>query len=175
MDADKKDETNDKKKNDSLIACFKKYGIMATVRTRLRSSVIEARRLYFTKIWGMSIHPDTLISLQVKLDKTYPKGIHIGEGTAISFGAVVLTHDYIRGIHVDTKIGKYCQIRARSMIMPGLTIGDHSVIGAGTIVTKDVPPHSLVVGNPGRVIRTDIMTEHWGKITDKGNPVEKAK
>lgn len=161
------------KKKESLLTCIKKYGVVATARTKLRRSVIDARRLYFTKFWGMDIHPDTLISLQVKLDKTYPKGIHIGEGTAISFDAVVLTHDYIRGVHVDTNIGKYCQIGARSIVMPGITIGDHSVIGAGTIVTKDVPPHSLVVGNPGKIIRTDIMTEHWGRITDKGNAVAK--
>lgn len=161
-------------KDDRLISCIRKYGLFATARTRSRDTVVMLQRLYFTKFWGMDIHPDTLISLQVKLDKTYPKGIHVGEGTAISFDAVVLSHDYIRGVHVDTYIGKYCQIGARSIVMPGITIGDHSVIGAGTIVTKDVPAHSLVVGNPGRIIRTDIMTEHWGKITDKGNAVAKA-
>ncbi len=165
--------SEEEKKKEGLFICIKKYGLVATLRTKLRRSVIDGRRLYFTKFWGMDIHPDTLISLQVKLDKTYPKGIHIGEATAISFDAVVLTHDYIRGVHVDTYIGKYCQVGARSLVMPGITIGDHSVIGAGTIVTKDVPPHSLVVGNPGKIIRTDIMTEHWGKITDKGNPVPK--
>ena len=41
-----------------------------------------------------------------------------------------------------------------AIILGGVTIGENSVIGAGTVVTKDVPANSLVVGNPGRVIRT---------------------
>jgi serine acetyltransferase len=52
--------------------------------------------------------------------------------------------------------------------MPGLTIGEHSVIAAGAIVTKDVPPNSIVAGNPAKIIRSNIMTTNWGKITDSG-------
>jgi acetyltransferase-like isoleucine patch superfamily enzyme len=155
-------------RQESIAQALKKHGLLATARTRLRRTVIDLRRLYLVKIWGMDIHPDTLISLKVNLDRTYPRGIHIGEGTAISFDAVVLTHDYIRGVHVDTYIGKFCQIGARSIIMPGLKVGDNCVIGAGTVVTKDIPPNSLVVGNPGKIIRTGIKTTYWGKITDKG-------
>jgi acetyltransferase-like isoleucine patch superfamily enzyme len=53
--------------------------------------------------------------------------------------------------------------------MPGLRIGDHSVIAAGAVVTKDVPPHSIVAGNPAKIIRSNIMTTNWGKITEKGD------
>ena len=41
-----------------------------------------------------------------------------------------------------------------AIILGGVTIGKNSVIGAGTVVTKDVPANSVVVGNPGRVVRT---------------------
>jgi maltose O-acetyltransferase len=44
-------------------------------------------------------------------------------------------------------------IGARVIILPGVTIGTGSVIGAGSVVTRDVPPLSVVVGNPGRVVR----------------------
>ena len=37
--------------------------------------------------------------------------------------------------------------------MPGVTIGDHSVIGAGAVVTRDIPPFSIAVGSPAKVIR----------------------
>jgi len=48
---------------------------------------------------------------------------------------------------------KGCWIGAGAIILPGVEIGENSIIGAGTIVTKSVPINSLVVGNPGRVIR----------------------
>ena len=44
-------------------------------------------------------------------------------------------------------------IGANAVILPGVTIGQHSVVAAGAIVTKDVPPHSLVAGVPAKVIR----------------------
>ena len=59
------------------------------------------------------------ISFSAKLDKSYPRGIHIGEGTAINFGACILTHDTPRGVHADTWIGKECNIGANSIIMAG--------------------------------------------------------
>lgn len=45
------------------------------------------------------------------------------------------------------------QVGVNVTITPYVTIGEHAVIGSGTVVTKDVPPYSLVVGNPGRVIK----------------------
>lgn len=156
-----------------FIEVVKHRGILATCRTFLRRSVLNVRRIYLVKFWGMDIHPHTLISLKANLDLTFPAGVHIGEGSAVSFEAVILTHDHIRSLYLDTKIGKYCQIGARSLIMPGITIGDHTVIGAGSVVTKDIPPNSIAVGNPAKVIRTGIMTTHWGKIIESGEAVNK--
>ena len=51
------------------------------------------------------------------------------------------------------KIGKNCWLGANVTVCPGVTIGDNCVIGAGAVVVKDVPANSLVVGNPGRVIK----------------------
>jgi acetyltransferase-like isoleucine patch superfamily enzyme len=153
---------------DTFFEAARNYGFIATIRTRLRDILLLIRRFYLVKVWKMDIHPYTLISLKAVLDRTYPRGIHVGEGSAISFDAVILTHDHIAGKHTHTTIGKYCQVGARSIVMPGITIGDHSVIAAGAIVTKDVPPQSIVAGNPARIIRSGIMTTNWGKITEKG-------
>lgn len=51
------------------------------------------------------------------------------------------------------RIGKNCWIGAGAVILPGVTIGDETVIGAGSVVTKDIPPRCVAVGNPCRVLR----------------------
>lgn len=50
-------------------------------------------------------------------------------------------------------IGNNVWIGGNVVVLPGVTIGDHSVIGAGSIVTKDIPPHVLAFGNPCQVIK----------------------
>jgi len=53
---------------------------------------------------------------------------------------------------VETKVGEGASIGANSTILAGITIGEYSMIGAGSVVTKDVPPYTLVVGNPAMQI-----------------------
>lgn len=50
-------------------------------------------------------------------------------------------------------IGKNCWIGACAIILPGITIGDNTVIGAGSVVTKDIPGNVVAVGNPCKVLR----------------------
>lgn len=56
-------------------------------------------------------------------------------------------------IKKPVKIGNRCWIGANAIILPGVTIGDNVVIGAGSIVTKDMPSNTIAVGSPARVIR----------------------
>jgi acetyltransferase-like isoleucine patch superfamily enzyme len=57
-----------------------------------------------------------------------------------------------------------CWIGANSVITAGVTIGKHSVVAAGAVVTKDIPPYSVAVGNPSRVIkRYDQEQKEWVK------------
>jgi acetyltransferase-like isoleucine patch superfamily enzyme len=130
----------------------------------LRPHVCNIYRHYLNRAWGMDIGPDCMISLSAHMDKTYPRGIHIGESTAVSFGAVVLAHDYTRGIRLDTHIGSRCQIGAHSFIMPGVTIGDECIIAPASVVIKDVPSHTLMVGNPARPMERGIRTGRWGRL-----------
>ncbi|WPU65825.1 acyltransferase [Peredibacter starrii] len=50
-------------------------------------------------------------------------------------------------------VKKGASIGANATILPGVTIGEKAMIGAGTVVTKDVPPYAVVVGNPGKIIK----------------------
>lgn len=63
------------------------------------------------------------------------------------------------------EIGEYCWIGEKVMILPGVTVGDWSIIGAGSVVNKSIPPYSIAVGNPARVIkRYSFETHNWEKI-----------
>ena len=55
---------------------------------------------------------------------------------------------------LPTLVKKGASIGANATILPGLTIGEGAMVGAGAVVTKDVPPRTLVVGNPARVVRS---------------------
>jgi acetyltransferase-like isoleucine patch superfamily enzyme len=55
---------------------------------------------------------------------------------------------------LPTLVKKGATIGANTTILPGVTIGEGAMVGAGAVVTKDVPPKTLVVGNPARIIRT---------------------
>ena len=59
-----------------------------------------------------------------------------------------------------------CWIGANAVITAGVTIGKHSVIAAGAVVTKNIPPYSIAVGNPARVIKQyDAQSKTWKKLT----------
>lgn len=136
----------------------------------LRKALVRLKWLYFTRVWGMDIDSTATFSLSVRFDKTYPKGVHIGAESYVAFDAAILAHDMTRGLYLDTWIGRRCFIGARSVILPGIRIGDECIVASGSIVTKDVPPRSIVAGNPATVIRSDIEVGPFGRFTDAGQP-----
>lgn len=134
----------------------------------LRRLLVRAKWLYYCKFWGMDIDPTATFSLSVRFDKTNPGGVHIGAYTYVAFDVAILAHDMTRGLYLHTRIGKCCFVGARSVILPGITVGDHSIVGAGSVVTKDVPPNCIVAGNPAAIIRRNIVTGHWGRLKGAG-------
>lgn len=134
---------------------------------KIQRLLVRTRCWVFNRVWGMSIDPTAVISLKAHLDLTHPKGIHIGAYTYVAFGAAILSHDMTRALKTDTRIGKNCFIGARSIILPGVTIGDGSIVAAGSVVTKDVPPSTIVAGNPAKPIRSGIVTDTFGRLKER--------
>jgi acetyltransferase-like isoleucine patch superfamily enzyme len=86
--------------------------------------------------------------------------IEIGDYTEISGNVAILTanHDFedlTRHNVQDVRIGAYCWLGFNVVVLPGVTLGDHTVVGAGAVVTKSFPEGCVVLaGNPARVIKT---------------------
>lgn len=127
----------------------------------------------------------------------YGTNIEIGEGSYINFncnfvddGKIIIGKKVMFGPAVtiatvghpirpdmreymytdNVKIEDNCWIGAGTTICPGVTIGENSVIGAGSVVIKDIPPNSVAVGNPCRVLR-EIDMEQDGKYYYKGREI----
>lgn len=87
--------------------------------------------------------------------------ITIGDGVAIAKGVTIRDSDAhsINGnpqISAPIVIGNHVWIGTDAIILKGVTIGDGSVIAAGAVVTRDVPPKTLVAGVPARILKTDV-------------------
>lgn len=91
-------------------------------------------------------------------------GIEIGDNVVLSARCMIIdagldtsnfanTHER-KYIDAPVAIGSGVWVGAGAIILPGVTIGEKSIVGAGSVVTRDVPPRSIVAGNPARVIGT---------------------
>ncbi len=134
------------------------------------ASVIRKLRVFKYRIRGYDIPYSAVIEGNVKLDRLYTKGIHIGSNTLVGSGVVILSHDHCKRTNdnqpylIDTYIGRNCFIALNSIILPGVKIGDEVIVGAGSVITKDIPSNSVVAGNPARIIRTGIKMNNFAAL-----------
>lgn len=105
---------------------------------------------------GIEIHPGAVIGKGFFID--HGDGVVIGETTIIGDNVTLYQGVTLGGTGKDTgkrhpTIGNGVTVGAGAKVLGPITIGDHSKIGAGSIVLKDVPPECTVVGNPGRIVK----------------------
>ncbi len=88
--------------------------------------------------------------------------IYVGDSTMIGPNVTIATaghpilpvlREKVYQFNLPVRIGKNCWIGAGAIILPGITIGDNTVVGAGSVVTKDLPANVVAVGNPCRILR----------------------
>lgn len=113
---------------------------------------------------GVRIGEGVFIGSEVFIDNTYPESILIEDYVAIASGSFIVGHFIMPG-HFNTVLGKDrpvkqgvvlekgCYIGPKCVITDGVRVGTFSVVGAGSVVVRDIAPYSVAVGNPAKVIR----------------------
>lgn len=131
---------------------------------------------------GVIIGEDTYIyPLNALIDVSRPSLVKIGKDCYINQHFTLLTHDYVSKVLIGTgrqfinssgrvTIGDNVSFGQNVMVLKGVTIGNNSFIGAGSIVTKDIPAGVVAVGNPCRVLRS--VGEHDRKFYFKNREID---
>lgn len=143
---------------------YRLFAIRTFVATK-----IQFLRNFIYRIKGYDVHSTVIFERKIHLDRLYPHGIHIGENCLIASGCTILSHDHCKRVNnqpllLDTHIGKNCFIAVNSTILPGITIGDEVIVGAGSVVTKDISSNCIVAGNPAKVIRQNIRMNNKAEL-----------
>jgi len=150
----------------------------------------KARRLGFGK--GTSVYHNSYIYGNVKVGENTWIGpftildgegiLEIGDSCSISSGVQIYTHNSVKWAisggkefyeKKTVKIGNCCFIGANSVIKDGVSIGDHSVVGACSFVNKEVPPYSIVAGTPAKIVG-NVVVDDKGNISFKYNKEQPA-
>ena len=139
------------KRSQMLKELFAEAGDGCYVEPPLRSS-FGGHHVHF----GKAVYANYNLTL---VDDTH---IYIGDYTMIGPNVTIATagHPVLPSLrekayqfNIPVHVGRNCWIGAGAILLPGVTVGDNTVIGAGSVVTKDIPANVVAVGNPCRVLR----------------------
>ena len=118
----------------------------------VRNMILPNFRIWLYRIMGVNIGENVFIGLDCYIDDEVPTAITIEDNVIIAFRVTIAAHDDSNKtvspviIHNDVFIG------TGSVILGGVNIGRGAIIGAGSIVRKDVPEYSVTMGNPAKVM-----------------------
>ena len=124
---------------------------------------------------GLQLGRDVFVGGGTFIDPDFCFLIAIGDETTISLEVFILAHDASTRLPVGysrvapVRIGRRVFVGARAMILPGVTIGDDSVVAAGSVVTRDVPAGTVVAGNPARALMRaeEYFERHRARLADR--------
>jgi len=128
---------------------------------RLRSRLLrmrEEQRRQRLRDRGMKIGKDVLLPASTWIDTSHCYLISIGDHTGFGEECLILAHDAQMDEYLDAaRIGRViiresCHIGARTVILPGVEMGPRTLVGAGSVVSRSLPPDSVCAGNPAKVI-----------------------
>lgn len=120
---------------------------------------------------GVKLGANVFIDFFVWIEGGLPQYVEIEDCVVLAAHAKILAHDSSLNNMFDipikakiTRLQKNCYIGTGAIVMPGITVGEQSIVGAGAVVTSDVPPLTVVGGNPARILMTvDELIEKYQK------------
>jgi acetyltransferase-like isoleucine patch superfamily enzyme len=115
-----------------------------------------------------NIHPSVVLERNLNLDRVDPQGITIKSGCLIASGVTILCHEHVYRnpnnqelpLVKPVEIGERTFVGVGATILPGVTIGQDCIIGAASLVSKDIPNGCLAVGVPAKIIRSNLKMNH---------------
>ena len=112
---------------------------------------------------GVKIGKNVFIGAEVLIDPAYPDLVTIEDNVSLTGRNVFIVHsepplpirekNLVNDIVAPIRIQNGAWITVGVIVLPGVTIGENSIVSAGSVVTRDVPPYTLVAGSPARVIK----------------------
>ncbi len=129
------------------------------VRWAPRGIILPLHRLR-----GVKIGKDCYIDPNAIIETAYPENITIGNDVRVTARAIIMTHikapHHLRETGImpvvlkPVRLEDHCFIGVNSVIMPGVTVGKAAVVASGAVVITNVPPYTMVAGNPAKVVKT---------------------
>jgi acetyltransferase-like isoleucine patch superfamily enzyme len=120
-------------------------------------------RAQFVRMCGVKVGRGVFIGSLVLFDSEYPELIEIQDEVSIALGSIIIAHSAASPFHQrmnlfraephKVTLRKGCWVGAGTIVLPGVTIGEAAIVAAGSVVSHDVPPYTLVAGNPARPVR----------------------
>ena len=156
--------------------------IVRRVRAKLNQFRRE-RRWEHLRSQGMRLGADVWLPDSTWIDPDYCFLISIGDHCGFGADCLILAHDAQMDEFLDAgRIGRVvihesCHIGTRSVILPGVEIGPRTIVGANSTVSRSLPPDTVCMGNPARVICTleEYLAKHRKRIADSATfPYENA-
>ncbi len=147
----------------------RKMGPLEFILRKLRNFVCEfiaykcpinPIRIKLHRWRGVNIGERIMVGMEVVLDHAYPEYITLEDDCGLAGFNYILTHTNPR-LHFENILDSYVApvtikkgawIAVGAMILPGVTVGEYSIVSAGSVVTSDVPSYSVVSGNPAKVV-----------------------
>ena len=124
-------------------------------------------RVKLHRLRGVKIGKGVHIGALVTIDDVYPNFVIIEDGVSLAGQNFILTHNKPLEYHkhlseaflAPVRIKKNAWIAIGVIILPGITVGEGAIVASGSVVTKDVPPYTLVGGVPAKVLKEFEMKD----------------